>query len=104
MAAPPVYDPAGYRTPRRAATTPLPAYYPRLRDRPMSAARNSTEHTFPLNDSKTKIRATLKLISNAPNAESLPVVLEGSNVAGSLSVNIPNGEKVSRVLILVRCA
>ncbi|KAJ7065061.1 hypothetical protein C8F01DRAFT_1250059 [Mycena amicta] len=97
MSAPPVYDADGYTLP---SVTPLPAYRPR--DSAAGRSRGHTEHAFPLNDKRTKIRAVLKLTSSAPTSESLPVVLEGSSMVGSLVVNIPSSEKITRVLILVR--
>nr|GAT51267.1 predicted protein [Mycena chlorophos] len=94
MSAPPVYDNEGYRA------TPLPAYHARTYS--VSGSRGATEHEFPLNERKTKIRAMLKVISDAPTRESLPVILEGGSLVGSLVVHVPKSEKVTGVLILVR--
>ncbi|KAF7316153.1 hypothetical protein MIND_00133500 [Mycena indigotica] len=97
MSAPPVYDAEGHYS--QASTTSLPAYQ---RHDSANAAITSTQHTFTLNDSKTKIRASLSLTSNATAPESLPVFLEGNIVSGSLAGNIPWGQKVTRIVVLVR--
>ncbi|KAJ6558644.1 hypothetical protein B0H10DRAFT_1846698 [Mycena sp. CBHHK59/15] len=100
MSLPPGYDPGVFSVSQLASS--LPPYSPRSRPSTASGFRGSTEHFFHLKDKKKKTWATLKLFSSAPAPNALPTFLEGDKITGLLTLDIPSGEKISGVAILVR--
>ncbi|KAF7316705.1 hypothetical protein HMN09_00403600 [Mycena chlorophos] len=76
------------------SVTSLPAYTAHThRPRTANAAREPTQHVFEIKDKKDKAWATLNLSSSARSTSSLPVVLEGEPITGSVSLDISNGDK-----------
>ncbi|KAJ7244041.1 hypothetical protein C8J57DRAFT_1365286 [Mycena rebaudengoi] len=88
--------------PLSAAHAFLPPYSAREVQRSGAASRRSTEHLFDLKDKKKKTWATLKLLSSAPNSATLPVFLEGDQIVGSLTLDIPSGENILGVTVFIR--
>lgn len=98
MSFPPIY---GGTFSVSQSVTSLPAYTARDRPSTAGAVRELTEHVFEIKDKKKKVWATLKLRSTARAPTSLPTFLEGDNITGSVTLDLPHSEKILGVSILV---
>jgi len=88
---------------RVSAGSELPAYSRRTTlAQPVNVRREPTEHIFQCSEGKGRPWVTLRLLSSAKSAKSLPTYFEKENITGSLEIDAERGDSIQAVSVTVR--
>lgn len=80
----------------------LPAYSQTLQPSTQYTPSEHAEHATVLNDDDGNAYCTLKVLSRSASTKSLPILMEGEPVTGSIELHLKKADPIKAVTISVR--